>query len=196
MHPEDRTFVPKVLFDKHPSLPEATCSMHHKGCYSPWCVGPRILSLDKASGHIGGAFVHYLMTDEYPDPLNQARNMDPEFECIQTMHMYCAAANYGLGDLASKVEPRLRLVIEKVPVYRLLEMVGRIFPWISEQTWFEDYITFRLRKSFEGDERIFDDARFLDNRHENVGFVAFLARVMRQVYKDKLITGTACSGGP
>jgi hypothetical protein len=150
-------------------------------------IGP-LVRLDDVDEDIGHTVMHYLYTGDYQTvkPPSTCELSRRAMEYTRSVLAYRAAVSHGLDGLAEHAMRYMQIFDNDVSIIDTISLGRKIFPGISEDPWFSEYLTDRITASFQADKGIFQREQFFEGFGESLDFDKFLGKVMAQVYSSKI----------
>lgn len=126
--------------------------------------------MDIAEEDIGHTIIHWLYTGQYqtlPDPsLPSQGTARRELEYKRSMHVYCVADAYGLGELEWLAKQQIRLHEGCVDIYQTLAIAREVLPIFKGRadlsSWYLAYLREKLMFAFKIDRNCFKRDEFFE----------------------------------
>jgi hypothetical protein len=150
--------------------------------------GSPLVRLDDVDEDLGHTVMHYLYTGDYQTvkPPSTCELSRRAMEYTRSVLAYRAAVSHGLDGLAEHAMRYMQVFDNDVSIIDTISLGRKIFPRISEDPWFSEYLTDKITASFQADEGIFQREQFFEGFGESLDFDKFLGKVMAQVYSSKI----------
>jgi hypothetical protein len=137
---------------------------------------------------IAHTFIHYLYTGDY-QTLKPVSTRDMPWHAIEynrSVLAYHAGVHCGLPGLAQHGKKYMQVFDKEISIFDIISLGRKHFSRIFEDTWFFEYLTRKIKESFEAEESIFVQGQFFNGFGEASDFDRFLGMVMARVYAHKI----------
>jgi hypothetical protein len=132
---------------------------------------------------VAHTLIHYLYTGDY-QTLKPTSTCSTEY--IISLLAYHAGLHCGLDGLAEHGRKYMRIFDNNIPLFGVISLGRKHFPKITEDAWFSEYLTTKVRESFETEEDIFEQEEFFRDFGEAPEFDRFLGKVVANAYARKI----------
>ncbi|RDW93645.1 uncharacterized protein DSM5745_00967 [Aspergillus mulundensis] len=174
--PYTRYTIPRAVLAKTPSFPQPAGNK-------------RTITLSYVDSDIGHTLVHYLYTGTYQtlhEPLARSAEFREKVEYNRSVLTYRAAVSYGLDGLAEQAKKYMKIFDKNISVHEILSIAKETFVSAEKDAWFSEYLSETIKSRFETDEEAFREEGFCEAFGAIPEFSKFLARLMSDIYADKL----------
>ncbi|KAH7081258.1 hypothetical protein BKA63DRAFT_561818 [Paraphoma chrysanthemicola] len=150
-----------------------------------WGNEIELSDVNECTGHV---IIHYLYTGAYQTlddiELSPAEVMRIEFS--RAVMAYIAAKKYMLHGLQRLAGQQISTFGAEMSIFDVVEAINTDFVKLPDDaTWFHEYMGDKARMAFEQDPTVFA-RNDLFSRIENVALIRVLAKIMVEVYTNKL----------
>ncbi|KAI7974216.1 hypothetical protein EIK77_004968 [Talaromyces pinophilus] len=132
---------------------------------------------------VAHTLIHYLYTGDY-QTLKRASTCRSEYST--SLLAYHAGLHCGLDGLAEHGRKYMRIFDNSIPLFDIISLGRKYFPRINDDAWFSEYLTTKVRESFETEEDIFEQEEFFRGFGEAPEFDRFLGKVVANAYARKV----------
>lgn len=132
---------------------------------------------------VAHTLIHYLYTGDY-QTLKRASTCRAQYNT--SLLAYHAGLHCGLDGLAEHGRKFMCIFDSAIPLFDVISLGRKHFPRITEDTWFSEYLTTKVRESFETEEDIFEQEEFFRDFGEAPEFDRFLGKVVANAYARKV----------